>query len=266
MPIAEVNGIKLNYHVTGNGEPLILVAGWGTDLRAWAFQLLAFRKYFRVIAFDNRGIGKSDKPGGPYSMRLMADDVIGIMDCLHIKAAHVLGLSMGGMIAQEVAINYPNRVLKLVLGCTFACQNGSSGPTDEYAKGSGLNTVRTRIRLAWLANNRPVGRFLIVQLVRLISRNGIAGFESQGAAILNHDTSDRLHLIEAHTIVITGTKDRVIRPSSSEFIVSRISKASLVKIENGSHSISTENRKEFNKEVLSFLRDQSLRPGYVTCR
>ena len=248
-----MNGVKLNYRVMGKGEPLVLIAGWGTDLRAWVFQLRAFRKRFRVVAFDNRGVGKSDMPSGPYSMRLLAEDVIGLMDRLQITAANVLGLSMGGMIAQEVAINYPHRVLKLVLGSTFACQHGGSGPTDEYMKSSGLDAVETRIRLAWLANNRPLARFFIVLLVRLIARTGLGGFESQGAAIRTHDTSDRLHLIKAPTLVLTGTKDRVIRPSSSDLIASKIPKARLVEIRNGSHSINSENRKEFNKEVLSFL-------------
>ena len=242
MPTAQVNEIKLHYRVHGKGEPLILIAGWGTDLRAWIFQLPAFRKYFRVVAFDNRGVGKSDKPSGPYSMKLMAADVIGLMDSLHIEAAHILGLSMGGMIAQEVAINYPNRVLKLVLGCTFAYQGNGSGQTEEYSRQTGLGSKQIKLTLASLANNNPVGRAFVVLWMNLVSRSWAAGFESRGAAIKGHNTSDRLHLIRSPTLVIAGTKDRVIRPSSSEFIASRILGARLVMIENGSHSMSAENR------------------------
>jgi pimeloyl-ACP methyl ester carboxylesterase len=254
VPLAKVNGINLHYRSSGKGEPLVLVAGWGTDLRTWIFQVRAFQKHFRVVRFDNRGVGRSDKPSGPYSMKQMAADVIGLMDYLHIRAANVLGLSMGGMIAQEVAINHPERVLKLVLGCTFAGQSEGSGPTEEYAKYAGHDAKKLRVTLAFLANNNPVARFFVVTVARLLSGHGIEGFTSQGAAIRDHDTSDRLHLIRCPTLIVAGTKDRVIRPSSSELIASRLNRGRLILIENGSHSISSENRREFNHVVLKFFR------------
>lgn len=254
MPFANVNGIRLHYRAHGKGEPLVLVAGWGTDLRAWVFQLLSFRRYFRVVAFDNRGVGRSDTPAGPYSIRQMAADVVGLMDHLHIAAAHVLGLSMGGMIAQEVAINHPHRVLKLVLGCTFAWRGEGSGQTEEYLAEIRGDVTRAKLALASLANNNRLGRVFVHLWMRLMSRSWAAGFESQGAAIRCHDTRDRLHLITASTLVIAGTRDRVILPRSSELLASRIPGARLVMIENGSHSMSAENRKDFNGAVLSFLR------------
>ncbi|HUI72462.1 MAG TPA: alpha/beta fold hydrolase [Spirochaetia bacterium] len=253
MPFAKVNGIHLHYRVSGKGEPLVLIAGWGTDSRTWAFQLLPFQKSFLVVRFDNRGVGRSDKPQGPYTMKVMAADVIGLMDHLGIGAANVVGLSMGGMIAQEVAINYPDRVLKLVLGSTFACQRNGSGPTAECARHAGGDARQFRLALASLAGKRSLGRLVVLAMIRLLSSYGMEGFKSQGAAIREHDTSDRLHLIQCPTLVIAGTRDRVIRPSSSEFIVSRLPRGSLKMIENGSHSISSENRREFNDAVLGFL-------------
>jgi 3-oxoadipate enol-lactonase len=255
MPQASVNGIRLNYEVHGSGEPLLLIQGWGTDLRAWIFQVPAFRKHFQVVTFDNRGVGKSEKPAGPYSMKMMAADAVALMDHLHIPAAHVLGLSMGGMIAQEVALNYPDRVMKLVLGCTFSCQKDGSGETEEYTKATGKDSRATKLALASLANNSPVGRLFVALWMTLNSRSWAEGFESQGAAIRGHDTSERLHTIASPTLVICGTRDRVIRPSSSEFLASRIPNARLVMIENGSHSMSAENRREFNRAVLDFLGD-----------
>ena len=255
MPEAQINGIKLNFAVHGKGEPLVLIQGWGTDKRAWIFQIHAFQKYFQVITFDNRGVGKSEKPSGRYSMKVMAADVIGLMDHLHIGAANILGLSMGGMIAQEVAIDYPNRVVKLMLGCTFAYAKDGSGETEEYTKAAGGDPKRIKLALASLANNNSLGRLFVSIWMRLNSKSWAEGFESQGSAIKDHDTRDRLHLIKAPTLVIAGTKDRVVRPSSSEFIASRIPKARLVMIENGSHSMSAENQKEFNKVVLNFLRE-----------
>ncbi len=264
MPSAHVNGITLNYAVHGRGLPLILIAGWGTDLRSWVFQVPAFRKFFQVITIDNRGVGKSDKPEGPYSMKMMAADVIALMDHLHIRAAHVLGLSMGGMIAQELSITYPDRVLKLVLGCTFACQKGDSGPTEEYLRRTVPGAKPLKLELAALANNNPIMRAFVHVWMRLMSRSWASGFESQGAAIRSHDTSARLHLIRSPTLVVAGTRDRVIRASSSEFLAARIPAARLVMIEGGSHSMSAENRRAFNTVVLSFLRNPADVPGAKT--
>jgi len=95
MPIANINGINMNYKVQGQGKPLIMIMGAGSNQSGWRFQTGLFKKYFRTITFDNRGVGKSDKPAGPYTMRMMADDTIGLMDHLKIERAHVLGGSMG---------------------------------------------------------------------------------------------------------------------------------------------------------------------------
>jgi 3-oxoadipate enol-lactonase len=253
MPKALVNGISLHYRVSGRGEPLVLLAGWGTSLRAWMFQLPAFSAHFRVLSFDNRGAGRSDKPPGPYTIRLLADDAVALMDHLHLKAANVLGISMGGMIAQEVAINYPTRVLKLVLGSTFAFQGEDSGPTDDYARRASQDARQVRLILASLASNNFLVRHAAGMVVRVSSHFGMDGFRAQGAAIREHDTRSRLHLIKCPTLVIVGTNDRVIRPSSSTYIASKVPNGTLVVIENGSHSIGSESRKRFNKAVLKFL-------------
>lgn len=115
MPKAKVNGININYRVQGKREFLVLIMGYSGDQTGWIFQTSAFKKYYCVITFDNRGVGKTDKPGGAYSTKMMADDTVGLMDHLGIKKAHVLGVSMGGMTAQAVAVNYPERINKLVL-------------------------------------------------------------------------------------------------------------------------------------------------------
>lgn len=118
MPMAKVNGINVDYRVEGQGEPVIMIGGLNSNKGAWRYQTRVFKKYYRVITFDNRGAGKSDKPLGPYTIKMMAEDTIGLMDHLNVEKAHVLGYSLGGMIAQELAISYPKRVDKLVLGRT----------------------------------------------------------------------------------------------------------------------------------------------------
>jgi len=273
MPKAFVNGINLNYKVDGQGEPLVLIMGIAGSRQGWIFQKHVYRRYFQVITFDNRGVGRSDKPSGPYSMRMMADDTVGLMDYLGIEKAHILGVSMGGMIAQELAINYPERVKKLVLGCTFAREDETGGHTSEYFKGLGVGkdcsddelrrvsakrVLTTDFSLAF--NNRPY-RMILTPLswvyARLLPTKGI---RAQFEAIVDHDTLDRLHKIEAPTLVITGTQDRIIRPSSTEVIANRITNAKLVKVDGGPHALFVAMKGRFNREVLDFLREG----GFIT--
>jgi len=136
MPIAKVNGINIAYDVSGHGEPLVLIMGPGGTRQSWFFQKRAFGKHFKVITFDNRGIGKSDKPDEPYTIKTLADDTIGLMNHLCIDKAHVLGVSGGGRVAQEVAINYPERVNKLVLASTT--HGGEDEVTPEMQKVLGV--------------------------------------------------------------------------------------------------------------------------------
>lgn len=127
MPIAKINAINIAYDVSGKGEPLVLIMGLGGTRQSWVFQKRAFSKHFKVITFDSRGMGKSDKPNEPFTMNTLADDTIGLMNYLNIDKAHVLGVSHGGRVAQEVAINYPERVNKLVLAST---NTGAEGIDD----------------------------------------------------------------------------------------------------------------------------------------
>src|SRR5205085_7194790 len=122
MPKLGVNDVELFYQEIGPAlaDPLLLIMGWGGDHTAWAFQIPAFSAEFRVIAFDNRGAGQSDAPDVPYTIGAMADDAIALLDRLRVARAHVCGASMGGMIAQEIALRRPDRVLSLGLHCTLA--------------------------------------------------------------------------------------------------------------------------------------------------
>jgi pimeloyl-ACP methyl ester carboxylesterase len=263
MPLAMLNGINISYQVEGQGEPLVMIMGFTAGRIGWMPQIRFFRKYYRVITFDNRGAGKSDKPPGPYSTKMMADDTVKLMDLLRIEKAHIMGLSMGGMIAQELAINYPQRVMKLVLAATYACQDETSGGTLEQAKFLHLTPEKKVGAMVRLAFNRPLYRFTFGLLARVQTRftgaSSRVGITGQSEACLKHDTLDRLSSITAPTLVIVGTGDRIIKPVSSEVIAGKIPNAKLVKVEGGSHYFSFEMKNMFNREVLNFLKGNAPR-------
>ncbi len=259
MPVAKVKDIAVSYAVEGHGEPLVMIMGFSAGRAGWTAQVPFFKKHYQVVTFDNRGVGKSDKPPGPYSTKMMADDTVRLMDHLGIEKAHIMGASMGGMIAQELAINYPERVHKLVLACTYACQDGASGDTPQQAKLATLPPEKVTGAMIGLALNRPIYRYtfgLIGMLqARLMGRSARQGIAGQMEACRTHDTLERLGRITAPTLVIVGTADRIIAPVSSEIIAGRVPGSRLVKIEGGSHSFPMEMKKRFNAKVLEFLRE-----------
>jgi 3-oxoadipate enol-lactonase len=258
MPLTKVNGININYTIEGHGEPLVMIMGFGGDQSAWKRQVSAFKKHYQLTTFDNRGTGKSDKPKGSYSPKLMAEDTIQLMDFLKIDKAHILGASMGGLIAQEIAINYPERILKLILASTFAAQDDeANGVTPNMLGAIELPPRQGFNRLLDASVNKFFNRFILIPLFKLRTRRikepEITALMGQVDGFKGYDSLDRLPLIKAPTLVLTGTKDRVVKPESSNTISKKIPNAKLVKIKNGSHVICMEKSKVFNKEVLDFL-------------
>jgi pimeloyl-ACP methyl ester carboxylesterase len=254
VPIAKIGEININYIIQGMGEPILMIMGFGSSMEGWYFQIPFFSKHFRVVALDNRGVGGSDKPKGPFTTRMMADDVIHLMDHLEIEKAHIMGASMGGMIAQEISINYPERVNKLVLACTYAKRGETFRNISDSGKLSGSPAERMT-SIIDLAFNKPLYRLVFGFLARLTSRarSDVGGIEGQSVAVMSHDALGRLGSITSETLVIVGTRDRLIDPAASEVIAGIIPNAKLVKIEGGSHTIMVENKDEFNEEVLKFL-------------
>jgi pimeloyl-ACP methyl ester carboxylesterase len=267
MPKALVNGINIYYQVHGSGEPLVLIQGFGGDHTGWFFQTRAFKKHFQVVIFDNRGIGRTDPSPAPYTIRTMADDTVGLMDFLGIDKAHILGMSLGGMVAQEIALDYPDRVRRLLLICTTPGQEEVSRVSPKLLEAFGVKDgttqrdlgsvdfLQTATTVTALAFNKRLYRMILVPLTKLyVKRVGIAGYLGQAEAVAGHSTRDRLHLIRVPTLVMTGTEDRIVSPSSSDEIARIIPHARLVKVEGGSHAFFIEMRGRFNREVLDFLR------------
>lgn len=261
MPITTANGININYQIAGSGEPLVMIMGFSADSKSWMYQVPVFSRKFQVITFDNRGIGESEKPKPPYSTKGMADDTIALMNCLGIKKAHVLGISMGGMIAQEMAINYPERVSKLILAATYACNDdGMNGPSEELNAALDLPIKDFVKKLRGIATSGFLMKNILVPLLNLklkkLDEFGTDGMKGQLEACKNHDTAKRLKSIQSTTLVIVGTKDRVLKPTSSKLLAQEIPMAHLVEVENGSHLFCMDMKKRFNDEIMSFLQSE----------
>jgi 3-oxoadipate enol-lactonase len=263
MATARINGIDLYYEVRGNGEPLLLIMGLGANTTSWFRQIPAFSREYQVIAFDNRGAGRSDKPNEPYSMGQMSDDAIGLLDHLGVPSAHVFGMSLGGMIAQELVLRSPERVRSLVLGGTMA-----GGPTAIFA---GPEVVQQFISLAGMPVIQAIeaGLALIYseryirekkgELVRRMIMNAyltapIHAIQRQFMAIVGFDTTARLREIAAPALVLAGTGDRVIPLENSRALAAGIQGARLVEFEGAGHGFLVECADEANESVLDFLR------------
>jgi pimeloyl-ACP methyl ester carboxylesterase len=266
MPQVKVGDINLSYNVRGDGQPLIMIAGFATAQNAWFPLVRAFSKHYRVVTFDNRGIGGSDKPTGTYTTKMMAGDTIALMDHLGIDRAHVLGGSMGGMIAQHIAIDHPQRVDKLILFSTSAGGQPlrdmlfdlAEATTPNWNRSSsdlaGADLRKLTAAIASQSFNQPFNRLMVVPLARLMLRLGITKVPAgQLEAMMTHNVLDRLNLIQAPTLILTGSKDRLMPPQSPEVLASRITGAKLVTIDRGSHALAEGMSGRFNKEVLDFL-------------
>ena len=262
MPYAKVGDLNLFYEVNGSGFPLVLIRGFGSNADHWAWQVSDFSKHYQTVVFDNRGIARSDKPKADYTMRTLAEDAMGVMDALGLKKAHILGLSMGGMIAQRLALDFPERVAGLVLACTHcggahavAASQEVSQAFAEYVMTGSLEAATKATQALFAAEtlkNRP-------ELVREYSEvslrfpNDPAMLLLQYQAIQGFDAWGELPLIKAPTLVLAGDQDVLIPPKNSGILAERIPGARLEIIKGGGHQFVIEQDRTFNRIVMEFL-------------
>jgi pimeloyl-ACP methyl ester carboxylesterase len=272
MPYAQAQGAELYYEVDGAGDPLLLIMGLGGTHAAWMLQVPFFRRRFRVITYDPRGLGLSRDSGEPYTMRTLASDAIAVLDHLEVDRAHVLGLSLGGMVAQELAITCPERVRKLVLAATTpggprqitpAMRKAFEIPEDvnltqlERAArtGSAIDAQHAGSVIIRLSFNNPLLPWVLTRLAGRQGRRALpGGANRQTQASATHDTRDRLHLIQARTLVITGSRDRIVPPHLSEALAQGIPNATLKVLWCAPHALNFEAFWRFNSAVIRFLR------------
>lgn len=264
MPTVQANGIRLFYEETGapDAPPLVLIMGWGGDHTAWALQAPAFAAGHRVIGLDNRGAGQSDVPPGPYTIAGMAADVVGLMDALGIARAHVCGASMGGMIAQELALLHPGRVRSLQLHCTAPGVDAYSRfliDTLLAVKARGDREEYVRAVMPWILCRKTVVerpefiRFWIERALAYPYPIGLEGLTRQADAIRSHDTLARLGEIQVPTLITTGAEDILVPPFYSRELHARIPGSELVTIEDAGHLHFIEQAERFNAVCLEFL-------------
>jgi pimeloyl-ACP methyl ester carboxylesterase len=265
MSIAKVADINIYYEIHGEGEPLVLIYGYAGHSGLWFRQVPVLSKKHRVIVLDNRGVGRSDRPGVPYTMAMMAGDLAGLLDVIGIDAAHIFGISMGGMIAQRFALNYPQRVISLILGCTNCGGVHSIQPEPESVaalfdferlKKMTLEEV-VRQAMPFCFSQEFMERNPDIVDTRVAKQleypTPARGATRQAEAIMGHDTYELLPKIEPPTLVIAGDGDRLIPVENSRILASRIPGAELVILKGVGHEFFIENAEEANKAVLDFL-------------
>jgi len=268
MPRIKVGDVNLNYDAAGKGEPLLLIMGLGASSALWDPELITgLAGTFRTITFDNRGTGQSDKPDAPYSIEMFADDAAGVLDQLDIARAHIFGVSMGGMIAQEFALRHPKRTATLTLGCTTAGGKHAVPPPPESLKiltapREGVSPADV-IRRGWPLGHTPKyiaeHRDLLESAIpRLLAHpTPPFAFQRQFEATYGLNTYDRLPQIKAPTLVVTGAEDVLIPAKNSEIIAARIPGAKLHIIADAGHAF-MDALDEFLKVFVPFVKSHPI--------
>jgi 3-oxoadipate enol-lactonase len=245
MPVVSVGDIEIDYERSGSGPPLLLIMGLSGTALHWGEPFLErVRRDFDVIVYDHHGVGASSRLEGPITIVEMAEDAAGLLDALGIDSAHVLGISMGGMIAQELALAHPERVRTLVLGSTYSGGAGSSLTSPEVAetlaaaRGSGdreraMEVVwKANVSTAFAADRGAHAEYLEVGRRRAVALPVIV---AQMKAIRAHDTSARLHELAMPTLVIHGTEDQIIPFENGPLVASYIPGSRLEILEGVGH-------------------------------
>jgi len=258
MPFIENQGAKIYWDEQGQGEPVLLIMGLGYTSAMWYRTRPALAQRYRTVAFDNRGVGLSDVPPGPYSIATMASDAAAVLDAAGVSSAHVFGVSMGGMIAQEFALQYPARTRSLILGCT-----SPGGPSAVRAESNVVDVLMVRGMTLEQAQeailpyiyDAATPREKIEQDVSLRQRwlPSPEGHMAQLQGILSWEGYSRIAQITAATLVIHGKSDALVPPANGEVIAGRIPGAKLVLLEHASHLFLTDQTQAAHKEILAFL-------------
>lgn len=256
------DGTAIHAQVTGRSDapPVLLVQGLGMNKNGWTLQRVAMATKFRTIAMDNRGAGRSSIPTQTFTLEDMADDAVAVLDHYGVRDAHIVGASMGGAIAQILAVKHPDRVRSLTLACT-ACRNlpWRSELLQHWADTANVRGLRQWAdeSARWLVGPRSFRRLApaIGWLGPFATFRPSRGFSAQVEAILDTDDSmvAELGRINAPTLVVVGNQDILTPRGDSEEIAERIPQAELVVISGAAHGLMIEHASTFNRVVIDFI-------------
>ena len=266
MPYAKLKDIDIYYEIYGpeKDPPLVLIGGWASYRWIWFRQIPTFKEKYCCVVFDNRGAGRSSKPDYPYTIEMMAADTIGLMESLNIKNAHILGISMGGLIAQQIAISYPEKVRSLILSSThFGGLNYVpmdektmalliALPTETISKEQAREMrYRATFSQQFLQNNKEI----IEQIDEWAEKHPTPLYAQvhQSAATAEFNSELELQKITAPTLIIHGANDHAVPTKNGELVAERIPNSRLKIIEDASHFVIIEKYEEFNNAVMSFI-------------
>lgn len=260
MPHIKAGDIQMYYKSQGRGFPLLLIAGLGADSSSWDFQMEDFSRDYRVIAFDNRGAGRTDKPPVDYRSELFADDAANLLQALGVEKAHVLGHSMGGTIAQQLALRHPEKVARLILFATFSEINAYGQLWLEtwrlMAQGAGMEALH---KISLIQSITPRTYISHPELVEWAHQRWaenpqpLEAYIRQNWACHHHRTIEDLPKIKAPTLVLVADRDMQTPVGSNKMIADRIPGAKFKVIPGYGHCVNWEQPQEFNRIALDFL-------------
>src|SRR5580704_14593732 len=262
MPFAINQGVRIYWEEAGSGPPLLLIMGLGYSHEMWHRTMPLVSKHFRTILLDNRGVGRSDVPPGPYPIATMAADAAAVLDVAGVESADVYGVSMGGMIAQEFALQYPRRVLKLILGCT-ACGGPKAVRAEPEVnqvlmmRGNMTMEEGTEAAVPFIYDaNTPRARIDEDLAIRRRTYPKAEAYAAQLQGILAWESYSRLGQIKAPTLVIHGETDRLVPAGNGRLIAESISGSKLVMIPHASHIYMTDQPEASDKAIIDFLLER----------
>lgn len=269
MATVEVNGINIEYEVQGAGAPLVLIAGLGYDRWMWHKMVPGLAQHFRVITYDNRGVGGSDKPPGPYSAQLLAADLAGLLDALDVAKTAVMGHSMGGFVAQAFVLAHPQRVTKLILSATnfggprhvpvtqealAVLMDTSSDPMTRLKNGILISCA------AGFEERHPeiVAEWLAYRAANPIDPDGYQAQMGVGLGLMSEEAAfeHKLKDVTVPTLIMSGAEDKVVPPANVDLLAEVVSHAQTVILEGAGHFFPFEVPERAVTAVAKFLQGE----------
>lgn len=257
---ASVNNITISYEIEGpaNAPVVTFSHSLSSNLELWELQLPELRDSYRVLRLDTRGHGNSSAPRESYTMQMLCEDVVGLLDHLKIDKTHFVGISMGGMIGQVLAVTHPGRVDKLVLCDTTSQVPPEAGPDWEdrirKAEAEGMTALAQQTLERWLSEEyRRTHPQMTERIRKMIVRTPVPGYVGCCRAISRFDVATELPKVTAPTLIVVGEKDQSTPVATAEEIKRRIDSAQLVVMPNALHLTNIETADLFNRTLLEFL-------------